>query len=282
MLGTQALEARFSTRPLAARRSVCTGVCTPCALGHAVCLRTTAVGNPAETARATRHEFCVRSGERWGLRPMPNRQLILDGLGTIANEGVLAAVGWHVLIACMIFALFMGWMPQKRSAALLLVVPLSSVSLAAATHGNPFNMFTVGVGALALVLLGLRLPRAPVTRGNRIQLVAGIFGIVVGSSYPHFLAGHSPAFYLIAAPVGLLPCPTLAMIMGFALLGGGFHSRAWSSVLAALGFFYGVFGAFRLDVWLDFSLVGEAFVLLGSVWLPHPRFAVKVRTPRAL
>jgi len=213
---------------------------------------------------------------------LPSKQTILDNLGSIANQGVLAAFAWHALIACVLLALFVGWIPQKRSAALLLVLPLLSVSLVAATHGNPFNLLIVGVGALGLAALGLRLPRTTAYRGNRTQLVAGMLGIVVGASYPHFLMGHSPAFYLVAAPVGLLPCPTLAAVIGFALLGGGFHSRAWSTTLAALGLFYGVFGAFRLEVWLDFTLVGLALTLLGSAWLPHHRvFALKAGTPPA-
>lgn len=210
---------------------------------------------------------------------MPDRQRILDSLGVIANEGLLAAVAWHVLIASVLLALFVGWRPTKRGAALLLVVPLLSVSLVAATYGNPFNALFVGVGGLALLALGARLPRVPVTRGNPVQVLAGIFGIAVGLGYPHFLTAHSPAIYLVAAPVGLLPCPTLAAVIGFALLTGGLHSRGWSAMLAALGLFYGVFGTFRLDVWLDSTLMAVAMVLLCSAWLPRRTHTIKVRTP---
>jgi len=87
---------------------------------------------------------------------MPSTQTILDNLGRIANQGVPAAVAWHLLIACVLLALFMGWIPQKRTAALLLVVPLLSVSVVAAKHGNPFNMLIVGLGSFALAVLGVR------------------------------------------------------------------------------------------------------------------------------
>ena len=78
--------------------------------------------------------------------------------------------------------------------------------------------------------------------------------------YPHFLVGPA-ASYLYASPAGLLPCPTLAIAIGFALLGNGLGSRPWSLTLAAVGLFYGLFGVFRLGVYLDIALVGGAIAL---------------------
>ena len=50
-------------------------------------------------------------------------------------------------------------------------------------------------------------------------------------------------------PTGLVPCPTLSIVIGLALIVEGLDSRIWTSVLVgATGVFYGIFGAVRLGV----------------------------------
>jgi hypothetical protein len=67
--------------------------------------------------------------------------------------------------------------------------------------------------------------------------------------------------YLLAAPVGLLPCPSIAAAIGFVLLGGGLGSRPYRATLALIGLFYGVFGVMRLKVALDYGLVAASLQL---------------------
>jgi hypothetical protein len=95
------------------------------------------------------------------------------------------------------------------------------------------------------------------------------FGLV----YPHFTHTSSPFGYLYAAPTGLVPCPTLSLAIGVALIADGLGSRAFSLVLAAAGLFYGIFGVARLGVLLDVGLVAGAGVLLV-------RGLMITRTPR--
>jgi hypothetical protein len=86
--------------------------------------------------------------------------------------------------------------------------------------------------------------------------------------YPHFLDG--PAIvYLVAAPLGVIPCPTLIAITGLALLGDGLGSRAWSLVLAGAGLFYGVIGVLWLGVTIDVVLVAGSLLLVAAQ--PFPR-----------
>jgi hypothetical protein len=49
--------------------------------------------------------------------------------------------------------------------------------------------------------------------------------------------------------------------IGFALLGNGLGSPAWSLTLATIGLLYGLFGVLRLGVVLDIGLVGGALAL---------------------
>jgi hypothetical protein len=105
----------------------------------------------------------------------------------------------------------------------------------------------------------------------------GLASIAYGFVYPHFLADTPAWMYLVAAPVGLVPCPTLATVLGFGLLAGGFGSRAWSTTAGLAGLFYAVFGTLRLGVWLDVGLGVAAVAMLAcAMSVPRRRPAVHV------
>ncbi len=85
--------------------------------------------------------------------------------------------------------------------------------------------------------------------------------IIFGLVYPHFLNTDSFFKYLYASPAGLIPCPTLSLLIGFALLYNGFGSQSITITLIAFGLFYGIFGVLKLTVYLDL------FLLFGTVTL---------------
>ena len=109
--------------------------------------------------------------------------------------------------------------------------------------------------------------RRPVSRGPHWTRGTGVALIAFGWVYPHFLEGPAVA-YLYASPVGLVPCPTLAMGVGFALLGNGLGSRVWGLTLATVGLFYGLFGVLHLAVFLDIALVAGAMALIAAEFRP--------------
>jgi hypothetical protein len=193
---------------------------------------------------------------------MPSSQTILDQLKLVSNSAVSVALGWHVALALAVAALILGWRPSQRAAGVMLATPVISAAAVALTFGNPFNGVILGALGCALVLIALRLPVARVARGGSAAAAVGILMIGFGSWYPHFVEGGTPLAYLYAAPTGLIPCPTLSLVIGFALLGGGLRSRAWSITLAAVGLFYGLFGVVRLGVSLDIPLILGAAALL--------------------
>lgn len=211
---------------------------------------------------------------------MPSSADILRGLHTIANEAWWVAVLWHVVLGVALVALTAGtWRPPRRLAALVLALPLASVSIAAIRYGNPFNGATFAVLTALVIALGLRLPDGPVRPGPRWAIAAGILSIAFGWVYPHFL--DAPAYYhLFAAPVGLVPCPTLAVVVGLALLGGGLGSRAIASTLGVATFAYGLFGALYLGVYLDLGLLaGSVAMLACAVTLRSRRTARRAAVP---
>jgi len=129
------------------------------------------------------------------------------------------------------------------------------VSVLAWIYQNPFNGVVFLLAAVILAILGSRQPKTPVEKPPAWAILIGALMIAFGWIYPHFLTGASWVEYLFRAPTGLIPCPTLSLVIGFALLAKGFSARAWSNVLGALGIFYSLFGAFRLGVMLDMGLL---------------------------
>lgn len=192
---------------------------------------------------------------------MPTPQEILRGLQELANGWRALAVFWHAYFGALLLGFAWGVRPERRLLGILLALPLLSVSILAWTIGNPFNGTVFALAALALATVSLTLPAGPVPMGPLWTVNLGALLFAFGWVYPHFLETSSPLAYLYAAPTGLVPCPTLSIVVGMSLLVDGLGSKAWCLVLAASGIFYGIFGAFRLGVTIDVVLIAGAGAL---------------------
>jgi hypothetical protein len=202
---------------------------------------------------------------------MPTPDQILQGLAAIANGRMILAVFWHLILAVVIIAALAGWRPIKRSGATALAVPLFSVSLLAWLYGNPFNGTVFLLFGAALAAVGMRRPASRVEPPPAWALVIGPALVIFGWAYPHFLVGGSRLRYLYEAPTGLIPCPTLSVLVGLTLLAAGFSSRTFSLCLGILGVFYGLFGAFRLGVRIDLVLLAGAIGLVALALTSKPK-----------
>ncbi len=201
---------------------------------------------------------------------MPSPREILDGLTAIANESRSAAIGWHVLLAMLLLKIADRRRPSNQMVAILLVLPLISVSVLAWASGNPFNGIVFAVLSVALAAVGARLSTDPVRLAPAALALPGSLLVAFAACYPHFVHAESWTAYLYASPLGLVPCPTLAAIAGLALLLNLLESRIWSAIVAAAGVFYGAVGVMRLDVRIDAALLAGA-LLLGAVALRPTR-----------
>ncbi len=198
---------------------------------------------------------------------MPTPAQILSDLGTIANSWKWLAIVWHVYVAVLVLLLVFRVRPTRRLMGTLVCLPLFSASAMAWLGGVPFNGLVLGVIAIVLLVTALRfrgvsLHGGPVAVTPRRAWIPGAVMIAFGWVYPHFLEGCSFGTYLYAAPVGLVPCPTLSVIVGFSLILGAFRSCAWTFVAGLTGLFYGIFGAVRLGVPLDWVLAVGSVVMI--------------------
>jgi hypothetical protein len=210
---------------------------------------------------------------------MPSASEILAGLERVARDFFVFAVLWHGLVAAFLGALASGWWPSRRTYAALLALPLLSVSLFSWSGDGNFNGLVFAALAAIAGLLGASAPVGAVELGSR--WARGLGGTLVGFAwiYPHFLPSGQPWAYLYGAPMGLVPCATLALVLGLALIGGLPGGLSWSLVLAGGALFYGAFGLAYLGVLIDAMLLFGAVALVaealhsGQLWRPHRRHA---------
>jgi hypothetical protein len=202
---------------------------------------------------------------------MPTAEQILLGLKEVANNWRPLAIFWHVYFAALVIILILGIRPSKRTAGLLLGLPLLSVSIAAWTVSNPFNGVVYAVIGLMFLYLASRLPREKVKLAAISIIIPGIILFIFGWVYPYFLKTTSFLPFLYSAPTGLIPCPTLSIVIGLFLVLNCLGSRPLSLVLGLLGLFYGITGVVRLRVSIDGVLLLGAFITLVFEWMKNRR-----------
>lgn len=196
---------------------------------------------------------------------MPTPQVILDSAAAIANDWRWLAIAWH---AVFIATLIGTWWrrPITRTVATLMIAPVISVGALAWWSGNPFTGTLFACLALLMAVITRRLPDAVIAAGSSAEVAAGCGLAAFGLVYPHFLRTESWVEYLYAAPFGLVPCPTLTVLVGVSLFAGSFGSRPWAAVVAGASLIYGVIGVAVLGVWIDVVLIAGGMVLAGRLW----------------
>jgi hypothetical protein len=197
---------------------------------------------------------------------MPSPDTILSGLTTLADDWQWLAIAWHMLVVLLLALYLAGWRPSIRAVGYLIAGPIISVSLLAWLSGNPFNGVIFAGIAAALLWRSARLPRTAPELASSASVALGVALVMFGLTYPHFLGGDRWTAYLYAAPVGLVPCPTLAVTIGMTLALRNFRSPSWNVVLAASGLLYGLIGVFGLGVALDWGLLLAAAASAVVPW----------------
>ena len=222
----------------------------------------------APAALRWRHSPCTV-----GIRDaMPSADAILTGLTALANDWRELAIAWHVILAAAFAALVFGWRPSARLAAYLLVAPVLSVDLFAWHSDNPFNGTAFVLLAAALAAAANRFGTTPVRIASPGWIACAGAAIIYGYFYPHFLRTDSWTAYFYASPFGIVPCPTLSVVVGTTLLFQNVRSSSWAAGLVAAGLLYGSIGVFRLGVVLDWGLIlaSGALAVSAAVDLSRP------------
>jgi len=190
---------------------------------------------------------------------------ILTSAAAIAAEWRWLAVVWHAAFALVLLAMLALNIRDRRTIALTAALPFTTVAALAWWSGNPFNGTVFTVIATILVAIAMRLPASSIALGPPWAVGAGTCCCAFGWVYPHFLSGTWTQ-YLYAAPLGLLPCPTLAMCVGLSLITQSLGSVRWTIIVFAAAVTYGVIGVFALGVTIDWALIAGAVMLAWNAW----------------
>jgi hypothetical protein len=198
---------------------------------------------------------------------MPKTEEILNGLQTIVDNQSIIAILWHIAFYFFIICLFVNWHPTNRVMSILLCLPVISVAVLAWSYGNPFNGTLFSILAILIVAFAFRSTGMRVSFSAWPFMLIGIIMIAFGFIYPHFIKVNSAFEYLYASPVGLIPCPTLSILIGIILLFNPLGSPVISLSFIVFGLFYGLFGVFKLGVTLDLFLLFGSISLLVKYYL---------------
>ena len=198
---------------------------------------------------------------------MPKKDDIIDGLQSIVNDYSTFAIIWHVIFYLLLAGLMANWDPSNKLLGILICLPLVSVAVFAWLNGNPFNGSLFTLMTILICIFSVRGSNEPVVVSQLPFMIIGILMIVFGLVYPHFIQANSFFKYLYASPVGLVPCPTLSILIGILLLFNGLGSQPLTLTFIAFGLFYGLFGALKLSVYLDIFLVFGSVSLLVKFFL---------------
>jgi hypothetical protein len=191
---------------------------------------------------------------------------ILNGLQTIVDNQSLIAILWHIALYFLIICFFVNWHPTNRILGILVCLPVISVSMLAWYYGNPFNGAMFTILAILILIFSFRTSGMRITFSTWPFITIGIIMIAFGFVYPHFTRVNSAFEHLYTSPFGLIPCPTLSVLIGIILLFNALDSPAISLSLIVFGLFYGLFGVFKLGVAIDL------FLLIGSITLLLKQF----------
>ena len=149
---------------------------------------------------------------------MPKTEEILNGLQAIVYNHSVIAIIWHIAFYFFIICLFVKWHPSNKLMSILLCLPVISVAVLAWSYGNPFNGTLFTILAILIIVFAFKATGMRVSFSTWPFMLIGIILIAFGFMYPHFIKVNSIFEYLYASPVGLIPCPTLSILIGIILL----------------------------------------------------------------
>ena len=185
---------------------------------------------------------------------MPSTADILDSLAAIANGWRPLATLWHSIAAALVVLIVMRQI-SAYAVGVVLAAMTACVAALAAWAGNWFNAIVFATVTTMLAWHSRQLSSHVPCAVSRWSLIAGLPPLAFAWVYPHFLHDATLWTYAYAAPMGLIPCPSLAAVIGLSLMANLLGSPAWGFMIGMTGLFYGVVGVAGLDVQIDVWLI---------------------------
>lgn len=195
-----------------------------------------------------------------------NPESVLNYLAMVSNQNIYLNLVMHVITFLSIPSIFLlkNIRVQKAVFNGLVVILTLTVTVNALINGNPFHLVTFAI-LLIIALIELVMGRNQVVisaSSNVTTFVAFIF-LFIGVWYPEFVHTSSLAM-LFVSPMGIVPCPTLIVILSLFTLNSSGISKLQYIATIIIGAAYAVIGVFILKVYLDAAL---GILVLYSIYI---------------
>jgi len=192
---------------------------------------------------------------------------ILAGLQMTVNTYSGLRVVHHILLI-VVFIFFISFKERvSRLVSLYTVLAFLTIFLTSlAPIGNIFYLVVFGI-LTTLAILEFLNPKTDYSMKGTptINVVIALLSGFLGFWYPHFMEGYFKALY--ASPYGIIPCPTLLVILSFFLVFYPYSHKFFHWILTIVGLFFGFFGFFVLKVRIDLALLALSLYTLYSLIL---------------
>lgn len=190
---------------------------------------------------------------------------ILHYLQSVANQNLwLNALNHLIALAAIVF-IFLGKnaKPKRILVDGAMVVLTLSVSITGLKYGNPVHTLTFAVIAVFALIELMQGKNDFTIRKTDFQTVLALFFLFIGFWYPEFVKTNFVGS-LLFSPAGIIPCPTLLIILGLLTLAFPNVNKVQYIITLIMGVFYGFVGVFQLKVYLDITLI--VIVICAIFW----------------
>lgn len=207
-----------------------------------------------------------------------NVETMLSYLTEVSNKYLPLNLGCHLLIYVSIALYFLFMKGNHHKIAKLIrnisvIILMVTVTFIAIQNGNPFHTITFVITIILTVIFQFVMPKKKLdsekkspnkTVKNVIMLSTAVI-LFIGIFYPEFTNVSLPKF-LLYAPVGIVPCPTLLTVLGFTNLTANIRDKYVLITLACMASVYGIIGVFVFHIYFDITLLVLVAITIINVF----------------
>lgn len=195
-------------------------------------------------------------------------QKILEYLGNVSNNSLMHNFTLHLITLGLLLIYIFSMKAKWRTTAMNCIVAVLTLSVTATAfiNGNYFHVLTFLIlSVISVIELFIRKNEYAQFKLNFTTVISFAF-ILIGLWYPEFVT-VSKLKCLLFSPVGIVPCPTILVILGITSLKKSKTNSLQQITVLTLGLIYGIIGTFKLRVYLDITLIAGiifAFIMFIS------------------
>lgn len=181
---------------------------------------------------------------------------ILYYLHNVANQNLWLNALIHLIVLAALVFIFLGKNAKTKSLLVdgAVVILTLSVTITGLKYGNPVHALTFAVITVFALFELVQGKNDFTIRKTDFQTVLALLFLFIGFWYPEFVK-TSFVRSLLFSPAGIIPCPTLLIILGLLTLAYPNVNKVQYIITLIMGVFYGFVGVFQLKVYLDIALI---------------------------